>query len=262
MDLGITLSKVLPLLVYPLNLAIWLGLIGLLVWLFGKRRLAALSLTLALTILIVAASPKVAGTLYRNLERQYLPVAVEKSPSADVIVLLGGAISGVFPPRVTSDLSGAADRVLHAARLYRAGKAPVIITSGGNIFPQEHSRPESDLIAELLQEWGVKPTDIIIENQSRNTFENARQTKYILEKRKLKRVLLVTSALHMPRAMAIFKTAGVDVVPSPTDFHMVDNYNQPTVLTWVPNIGALAQTTAVIREYLGHLVYRWRGWID
>lgn len=261
MDLGITLSKVLPLLLYPLNLAIWLGLFGLGVWLCGRRRLAALALGLALTILIVAGSPKVAGLLYRSLEQQYLPTAVENSPRADAIVLLGGAIGGVLPPRVTLDLTGAADRVLHAARLYRAGKAPLIVTSGGDVFPQAQGSPESDLIAELLVEWGVKPTDIIIENQSRNTYENARQSKQILQNRKAQRVLLVTSALHMPRALAVFKSVGVDVLPSPTDYHAVD-YDQPTLLDWIPNVGALEGTTIAIKEYLGHQVYRWRGWID
>ena len=261
MDLGITLSKVLPLLVYPLNLAIWLGLFGLVVWLFGRRRLAAFTLLLTLSILIAAASPKVAGLLYRSLEQQYLPIAVDKSSRADAIVLLAGAIGGVLPPRVTSDLSGAADRVLHAARLYRAGKAPLIITSGGDVFPQQHSRPESDLIAELLVEWGVKLTDIIIENQSRNTYENAQLSRQILKDRKIQRVLLVTSALHMPRALAIFKSAGIDVVPSPTDFHAVD-YSQPALLDWIPSVGALQATTSAIKEYLGYHVYRWRGWID
>ena len=261
MDTGITLSKVLPLLIYPFNLAIWLSLFAFCVWLFGRRKLAAFCLFLAMTILVVAASPKVAGYLYRSLEHKYLPVSVDKSPRADAIVVLGGGIGGVLPPRVTLDLNGAADRVLHAARLYRAGKAPLIIASGGHVFPQGNSPPESELIADLLAEWGVDRTDLIIENQSRNTFENAKYSKHILEKRELRKVLLVTSALHMPRALAVFKAAGIDVLPSPTDYHAVD-YNQPALLGWVPNVGALNATTNVIREYLGYLVYWWRDWVD
>ena len=73
--------------------------------------------------------------------------------------------------------------------------------------------------------------------------------------------LLVTSAVHMPRAAAVFRSAGVEIVPSPTDFNAVDT-EQPELLSWIPDAASLAATTIAIKERLGTLSYRLRGWID
>ena len=97
-----------------------------------------------------------------------------------------------------------------------AGKAPLIIVSGGNVFLQEGIRPESAYTADLLQEWGIPQSAIIFEGNSRNTRENAVETSRLLKNRQLNRVLLVTSAFHMPRALATFRAVGIDAIPSPS----------------------------------------------
>ena len=92
------------------------------------------------------------------------------------------------------------------------------------------------------------------------TYESAIFTEQILTERKIKQVLLVTSAAHMPRALATFRSNGVDAMPSPTDYLMV-NRSQPTALDWIPNLVAVGWTTSAIREHLGIWVYQYKGWI-
>ena len=126
------LSKLIPLFIYPLGFALVLSILAM--GILGiSDGLARLFLFVAVTVLWGASTPIFADYLGLTLEGQYPPVAVEETPTADVIVVLGGAVAGAAPPRITVDLSAAADRVLHAARLYRAGKAPVVLISGGAI---------------------------------------------------------------------------------------------------------------------------------
>jgi uncharacterized SAM-binding protein YcdF (DUF218 family) len=165
---------------------------------------------------------------------------------------------------VSTDLSASADRILYAARLYRAAKAPMIIVAGGNVFPQPGVKPESFYVAQLLQEWGVPKRAIITEGNSRNTYQNALESKRILEKRDIGKILLVTSALHMPRALAVFQSLGIDAIPAVTDIRIAQ-YDlpdtHPVVLDWLPNVQSLLLTTLAIKEHLGMWVYRWLGWI-
>jgi uncharacterized SAM-binding protein YcdF (DUF218 family) len=158
------------------------------------------------------------------------------------------------------DLSDAADRVLHASRLYRAGKAPVVLISGGGIPWLGSEIPEAGSIQTLLEEWGVPGASIIAEAASRNTYENAVLSKQVLAQHGLQRVLLVTSALHMPRALATFKSAGIDAVPAATDF-IVTYKDRRTAIDFLPDAVALSRTTYAIKEYVGYAYYWWKGWI-
>jgi uncharacterized SAM-binding protein YcdF (DUF218 family) len=176
-------------------------------------------------------------------------------------VVLGGAVGGPQPPRITADLSDAADRVLHTARLYRAGKAPVILMSGGAIPWLGSEIPEAESMQSLLEEWGVPRASIISEVASRNTYENAVLTRQVLAEHGLQRVLLVTSALHMPRALATFTSAGIDAVPAATDF-TVTYKDRRTAIDFLPDAVALSRTTNAIKEYVGYAYYCWKGWIS
>ena len=112
----------------------------------------------------------------------------------------------------------------------------------------------------LLEEWGVPDASILAEAASRNTYENAMLTRQVLAERGLHRVLLVTSALHMPRALATFTSAGIDAVPAPTDFTVTYREHR-TVIDFLPDAKALSRTTEAIKEYVGYAYYRWQGWI-
>jgi uncharacterized SAM-binding protein YcdF (DUF218 family) len=193
MDLFI--SKLLPQLIYPVSLTIWLAIFaGLFVW-WGHKRLAGMALFLSIAVLWICSMRVTADYLSISLEREYLPVAVENSPVADAVVVLGGGLGSASPPRLAPYFDKASDRVVHAARLYKAGKAPVVIVSGGSIAWRGVTKPEAMSMTTILQEWGVPATAIIMESNSLNTYQNALETKQLLEKQGLNSVLLVTSAL-------------------------------------------------------------------
>ncbi len=254
----VLLSKLIPMFIYPLGLVSIILLVTLL-WLLRRRQTGpALLVSAASIIILVAGNGAVAAWVYRGLESQYPPVAVEDLPSADVIVVLGGGLGIPLPPRIYADLNSASDRLLHASRLYRAGRARHVIVSGGNVFPQEGLAGESVYAAQLLTEWGVPEQAIIIEKESRNTVENAALTKRILKQRSWDSVLLVTSAAHMPRAVQAFERAGVPVFPAAIDYVAV-NADRPEILDWVPNVGSMYIITLALKEYLGRLWYQVRG---
>lgn len=257
----VTLSKVVPLLIFPFFLTLWLLLLGLLLLLLRKRRGALICITAAIAMFVVCGNPVLSSSLYARHESIHLPLPVAEYPQADVIIVLGGALGPPLPPRKYTDLSGATDRILHGARLYRAGKAHSVLLSGGNVFPQPGIEPESFYMAELMQEWGVPGSALLVEGRSRNTYENALYSRQIMEEQGFEQALLVTSALHMPRALAVFQSAGIDAIPAPTDYNITD-INQPAVLRWLPTLGGMGTLTEVLRENLGILVYRYRGWIS
>lgn len=243
----------------PLTLFLLLAIIaGFLA--LRKKRAGAVLLFVSIGALWISSTPVFSSSLLTALERRYLPVPVAESPTADAIIVLGGCVGAAEDPRLEVDLKDASDRVLHGARLYQAGKAPIIIAAGGANDRFGTKTPEALTISKLLQEWDVPAKAIILETKSLNTYQNSVNTKKLLDQRKLKTVLLVTSASHMHRALATFRSAGIHAIPSPTDYRVV-NQEEFTILSFLPDTEALAGTTRAVKEYLGFLVYRWRGWI-
>lgn len=227
----------------------------------GRARAARVLLALGLVAIWVPSTPVVSMHLTRWIESRYAPVAPEALPSADAIVLLGDALAPPHPPLFWMDLHDSADRVLHAARIHRAGKAPIVVSSGGGGPQLGGPQKPAEAMADLLVEWGVPPEAVLVEPRSRNTYENALFTRELLDARGVHRVLLVTSAAHMLRSMAIFRSLGFDVIPAPTDFTGGVDVAYASPLTWVPDAGALRRTSAALKEIAGIGVYALRGWI-
>jgi len=254
------LSKILPVFIMPLSLVTLLLLVALFLLRRNKLRTAAGLLVLALAVLWTASTPFVAGQLYRQIESRYPPMQMEDIPVRDCMVVLGGAIGGLLPPRVEIDMNDAIDRIYKAAALYRAGKAPAVIVTGGNQPWSKNYVAEADLIRELLIEWGVPTEAIFLEGSSRNTRENAVYSKNVIDSMNCKDALLVTSAAHMPRAAAAFNSAGVAVTPVSTDVRAVETLGLPGVMEFMPSASALAMTSEALREWIGQKVYAWQGW--
>lgn len=253
------LSKILPVFVMPLSVVIMLVVLALLFLRYNRRRTAGALLALGLVILLAASTPFVAGMLYRGIESRYPPVPLEDIPRGGCVIVLGGAVGAPLPPRVTHEFNEAIDRVYMTSRLYRAGKAPIVIVTGGNQPWSESKIAEADLIRDVLMEWGVPGEAIFLEGSSRNTRENALYTKNIINATNCQSPLLVTSAAHMPRAVAAFNSVGIAVTPVSTDVR-VTRQSVPSIMDFIPSAGALAMTTEAIREWIGQLVYSWNGW--
>lgn len=259
------LSKLLPLFLYPLGLACVLMLVAL-VTLWQRPRSAAFSLALALIILLVGGNGWVSRSLVRSLEWQNIPSA--GLPNAEAIVVLGGATKPAFPPRPFVDLGEEGDRVFYGAQLYQQQKAPLIIVAGGRIDWRGRGPSESADMVSILSQLGVPMSAIIQEPNSLNTHENAVNVKKILDARGIRRVLLVTSAIHMPRSLLIFKRQGIAAIPAPTDFLVtakelqeMQNSPQSILLNLLPDTDRLYQFTRALKEYIGLIVYRLRGWL-
>jgi uncharacterized SAM-binding protein YcdF (DUF218 family) len=252
------LSKILPLLLMPVTIVLVLSLIALLLQ-RGSKKMAASLLAVAISVLWVASTPMVANGLYRGLESRYPPQPLAEVQEADCIVLLGGVIGAPMPPRVEADLGETVDRVYKSAQLFRAGKARSLIVTAGNQPWSQSAWTEADLIRDLLVEWGVPKGVIFLEGSSRNTRENAIYSKNLIDSINCKESLLVTSAAHMPRALAAFQSVNASVIPVSTDVRIIDR-DVPTPMDFLPSAGALAMTSEAIREWIGQWVYKLQGW--
>lgn len=259
------LSKLLPLFIYPLGLSCLLLLIGLILG-WKMPQYMPIPVGLALIILYLSSNVWVSNSLVKSLEWQYLPTP--DIPQADAIVVLGGATRSTSYPRIIPDLSEQGDRVVSAAKLYKDQKAPLIIASGGRIEWKGGGTAEAEDIKKLLQIMGISPDVILVEPKSLNTHENAVEVKKILNQRGLNRVLLVTSALHTPRAIAIFRKEGINAIPAPTDYLISQqDLEEPTVsrsaiiLNLLPDSENLDRTTKALKEYIGTLIYKLKGWL-
>ncbi len=256
------LSKLLPLFVYPLGLAC-LGLIVAMVCLWKQPRIAAVALAVSFGALFLGGNYFMAQGLAASLENQN--PAPEPLPKAVAIAVLGGATRSQVSPSPWIDLNEAGDRILYGAKLWQAGCAPYLVLSGGRIDTREYPSEAADM-AQIAQAMGVPTSAILLEPQSRTTYENAKFTAALLREKQISGpLLLVTSAWHMPRALGIFRHFDLEVIPAPTDYRS----NQQPVLGGIssipfyliPDAEWLRLTTLMVKEYFGLGTYWLRGWL-
>jgi uncharacterized SAM-binding protein YcdF (DUF218 family) len=186
----------------------------------------------------------VGNAFLRGLESNYgIPVNVR----GDVIVLLGGSVNGEAP-----DLSGygvpseaALGRLVTAVRLQKKLKIPIIVSSG-KVF--EHGTAEALILRRFLVDLGVPAKKIIMEQSSRDTFENAKYTRQICDRFGYKKPVLVTSSYHMHRSVLSFKKAGMEVTPFPASFKtwQGQEYGWNSYLP-----GTFKKVSVALKEYLG-----------
>lgn len=262
------LSKFLPPFVYPLGIVIFLILVS--IFLYKKTRWQRASLILALVILIIFSNRWTAAWLTRSLEWRYLPppelsedrLQANKTPVADVIVVLGGGTESFQFPRPSVEVNGAGDRVLYAAYLYKQGAASHLLLSGGRINWLEPGDSPAQDMASLLTLMGVPEEALWLEPRSQNTSENAVEAYRLLSPKGIQRIILVTSAAHMPRAVGLFEQQGFEVLPAPTDYNMTqedwENLTHANLVTQIynliPSAPNLSSVTSSLKEYLGMVV--------
>jgi uncharacterized SAM-binding protein YcdF (DUF218 family) len=251
-----TLSKLLSLLVYPLSMSLLLCLLALIFLRLRWERGSFYTLLLAFGWLYVCSTAYFANFLMGTLEREYVPRGMSVIEKADAIVLLGGGTRGDTHMGTLADLNHHADRLVHAVALFKAGKAPVVLLSGGGA---KNARPEAQQMKDLLVLMGVPARHLVLEKASRNTHDNAVFSARLLKQRGMNNILLVTSAYHMNRSQALFEAQGLEVVPAPTDYQQL--VAQQVVPGWLPMVSNLHQTTDALHEMVGYWVYRWKGWL-
>ena len=248
----ITLAKLIGFAFYPLSLALIALMLAVVLW---RRRPkdSRICVIFALAWLWLWSTPWIAEHAVWTLERDYPPVTAESLPTADAIVVLGGLLDASQPPFAPDpDLNSAADRAWFAARLWRAGKAPRVICTGGLAPLSRAAGAECPDIARLLRDFGVPAEAITLETASRTTHENAEETARLLYSGA--HVLLVTSARHMPRSQGVFARFRMRVTPAPTD-HAWRPDRPFSIGALLPSPGALALSTSVWHEWMGQLWY-------
>jgi uncharacterized SAM-binding protein YcdF (DUF218 family) len=253
------LSKIFWFFIQPLNLTIFLLLAGLIAAMIGRRRLAAIGSVLAFLILALSAWSSLGAMMLNPLEQRFpRPPLPEK---VDGIVVLGGGLEGVINlARGGYELNAGGDRMVETAILARRFPTAKVVVSGGTGELFLEGEGDADTAPRLLGALGVSPERLILENKSRNTYENAVFTKALITPKPGETWLLVTSAFHMPRAKALFDKAGFATLPWPVDYRT--SGREGIGLFRDNPADSLQATTVAIREWIGLFAYWLSGRID
>jgi uncharacterized SAM-binding protein YcdF (DUF218 family) len=260
------LSKFLPTFVYPIGLTFLLVLLAL--FLHRRRRLQTTLLVFTLLMLFIGGNRWVSFALARSLEWRYLPL--DPVPQVDAIVVLGGGTESQQYPRPMVEVNSAGDRVIYAAKLYKEGKASHLLLSGGNIswYNSRSTTPAYEM-ASLLELMDIPANALWLQPKSQNTREDALFSSQMLKEKGIHKVLLVTSAQHMPRSVGLFRHEGIEVIPAPVDYTVTQTGweglfspdPQTVLVNLMPNVGSLSLTSSILKEYIGLWVYHIRGWL-
>ncbi|HYF37772.1 MAG TPA: YdcF family protein [Prosthecobacter sp.] len=247
-------------LAHPVGI-VWLLLtLWLVVALFSRRRLAILP-TLAWIILSLTTCTPLASWLLADLEEQFPPIKIESLPSADAILCLGGGAEPSFTEPTGVHLKRGADRVPTALLVAAQNKAGTLVLGGGG-YPQDgKSHSEADAITAHLQRQQASPIPIVSLGLCADTHDEAEKFAELARQRGWQRVLLVTSASHMPRASATFTKLGLRVTPVPCNYQ--SSFNRVGEVEWIhlPHDHNFEVFSTWFHELIGTWVYRSRGWL-
>ena len=243
------LSKLLPLALLPLGFSLILLVVGLV----GRWRWPVITAALLLWVFSLGL---VSQCLWRWLEAPWQRRSALEAPQADAIVVLSGGRHPAPGPARLSEWHDP-DRFLAGLDLFRAGKAPRLLFTGGASPFRPGQRPEGQHYLQEAASLGVPAAAMASTSPVLNTAEEALAIRRLLPARQ-SRVLLVTSAFHMRRAQRLFERQGMQVLPFPVDFQARGRWvgppwRDPTL--WLPSARALDNSSRALRELLGRLVY-------
>ena len=252
------INKIVGFVANPLFVGMLLVTVGLGFVFRKKTRPASWMLCMALAWFWLWSMPVVGRWLCLPLEEDYPVQLAEDMPEADAIVLMGGGVWGDehYP---YACLNESADRAWHAARLWKAGKAPIVI-------PSNVGAELGDI--KLLVDLGVPREAVVLENKAVNTEENAKFVREILNRVEhvervdgvKPKVLLVTSACHMRRSLYMFEKYApeIECIPAATDYQALPWKDLPfRFRSMLPSIDAFARNNSFIHEYIGYYGYKW-----
>lgn len=253
------LSKIFWFVAQPLNFAIFLVLGGMLAVWFGWQKAAASFVSLAALILVLSVWTSLGAVLLRPLEERYPRPAFPENV-AGIVVLGGGFEGGINLARGGYELNTGGDRFVEAAILARRYPTAKVVISGGTGALVLDGEADADTAVRLMDALGVERERLILEDESRNTYENAVFTRRLVQPAAGETWLLVTSAFHMPRSMGLFRKADFVVTPWPTDYRT--SGKEGFGLLQDNPVDSLQTTTVAVREWMGLIAYRLVGRTD
>jgi uncharacterized SAM-binding protein YcdF (DUF218 family) len=246
----------------PISL-VWMGSAALGVCLWRRRqRRAAIAAGAMFILFTVVGGTGLSGWMLWRLERPWAGLKIADIPAADAVLVLGGG--GEASPYEAGGvrLTKAGDRLTMALELMRLGKAPVLVVSGGVTSIDGDVKVEADVIKSWLDSWKSPALgEVVSLGAARVTRDEAVRFAAVAKQRGWRRVLLVTSASHMRRAIAVFRAVGVEAVPAPCNF--VAKFGGPAAnfpIT-VPALNGFEKFNIWFHETVGWAVYRSRGWV-
>ena len=212
-----------------------------------------LLVTVPLAALAVACTPAVAYLALGSLEWHY-PPQYDRPHDAEAIVVLGGSMLSPDEVRLRAELGeDSLYRCLHAVRLYHQGEPCPIVVSGGNVDPDTPGPALAEVMRDFLLEQGVAEADLLMEDQSRNTYENAAKTSPLLRRRGIDKIVLVTDATHLLRAPRCFRAQGFEVAPSGCRYRATRF--EWSLFEFLPSPYAAQHIQRALHEWLGMTWY-------
>tara|TARA_A100001011_G_scaffold125620_1_gene132533 strand:+ start:351 stop:1043 length:693 start_codon:yes stop_codon:yes gene_type:complete len=203
-------------------------------------------------ILIVCSLPIVSDKLVAYLESNYQLSKPSDIKSADAIVVLSGMIRTInSKDGLDYEFGEASDRIFAGINLFKEEKASKIILTRGKL-PWSVGIPEGEYLKDIVVKNGISENNILLTENVENTDQEAKAIKKLLSINEPK-VILVTSAFHMPRAQIVFEAAGINVVPFPVDFQK--GLSKTTFMSFMPSANALSETSFFVREMIGRTYY-------
>jgi uncharacterized SAM-binding protein YcdF (DUF218 family) len=251
------LAKIFGFFASPSNVLTALGVLGVLLmatrFAWARRKLAVI----ALVLLAIAGWSPLGNALILPLEERFPPWDASRGAPTGIICLGGAVDTVVSPPRGEVALNEAAERMTAIAELVRRYPQAHVVFSGGSGRLIYDGATEAELAVRLFESFGIEKSRVILEDKSRDTDENARFTKELVQPRPDERWLIVTSAHHMPRAVGGFRAVGFPVEAFPVDYRTrgVIDLLRP----FSPLSDGLRRTDTALREWVGLVVYRMTG---
>jgi uncharacterized SAM-binding protein YcdF (DUF218 family) len=220
-----------------------------------RRRL--LLLTVPFVLLLAWCTPVVSYLALGSLEWDYPPL--ERRPDdAEAIVVLSGYVRVLDDEGTQTELGeDTLYRCLKAAEVYRQGRPCPVVVSGGKVDPDSPGPALAVPMCDFLRQQGVAEADLVVEDRSTTTFENAVEGGRLLAERGIHKVVLVTDALHLSRASACFRKQGVEVVPCGCRYRA--SHWEWSVGSFLPDPDAARGSKDACHEWLGSAWYRLRG---
>ena len=240
----IYLHKILPLFLMPIMIVILLIVIGL----YKKRNSF---IYLAIALLYTLSTPIFSNAFFKLVEGEQHQKSIVSIEQADAIVVLSGMLSLHEINGEEYIEWGDPDRFFAGIALMKAGKATNLIFTGAKIGWAESSRTEGAALADYAADYGIPYDHIFVSPLVANTADEAVAVKKMALGNK---IILVTSAFHMPRAQMLFENEGLEVVPYPVDFKSLTT-DSVTFMDYLPNGQSLAKTEMGMRELIGRLFY-------
>ena len=240
----IYLHKILPLIFSPLMLVIGLIVLGII---FNLRKFSLVGII----VLILSSLPIISNKFIAYLEKDYQPIEIADVENVDAIVVLSGMIRVIGDEEnLKYEFTDSVDRFFAGLDLFNNNKSPILILTRGKM-PWSLGIAEGEYLKELAIKYGVSEENIILTDEVQNTDQEAKAIKKILTENS--KIILVTSAFHMPRAEKVFKAANINLIPFPVDFQ--NSKSKTTMMDFIPSAGSLFDTSHFFREMIGRLYY-------